>query len=56
MCEKAVREAVKEVDGVREVRVDRTAERVSVDRLPSVSVESLVAAIESAGFSADLVD
>ena len=56
MCEKAVREAVRELDGVKEVRVDRTAERVWVDCTLGVSVETLEAAIESAGFRAQLVE
>ncbi len=56
MCEKAVRVAVKEVGGVKEVRVDRNAERVSVDCQPGVSVEALAAAIESAGFRAEFID
>ena len=56
MCEKAVRGAVKEVDGVKEVRVDREAKRVSVDCTADVSVETLAAAIESAGFRAELVE
>ena len=56
MCESAVRGAVKEVDGVKEVRVDRKAKRVSVDCAPGVSVETLAEAIESAGFRAELIE
>ncbi len=57
MCEKAVRAAVKEVDGVEDVRIDREAERVWVDCTAAVSTEALIAAIESAGtFQAEVVN
>ncbi len=56
MCEKAVRAAVKEVDGVEDVRIDREAERVWVDCTAAVSTEALIAVIESAGkFQAEVV-
>ena len=57
MCEKAVRAAVKEVDGVEDVRIDREAGRVWVDCTAAVSTEALIAAIESAGkFQAEVVN
>ena len=57
MCEKAVRWAVKEVDGVKDVRIDRKAQRVWVDCAAAVSAEELVAAIESTGkFRAEVVN
>ncbi len=57
MCEKAVRGAVKEVDGVKDVRIDRNAERVWVDCTAAVSTEALIAVIESAGkFQAEVVN
>ncbi len=57
MCEKAVRGAVKEVDGVKDVRIDREAERVWVDCAAEVSAKALVDAIESAGkFQAEVVN
>ncbi len=53
LCGKAISKSLRGVEGVREVRVDQDAERVTVVALPEVATASLVTAIESAGrFSA----
>ena len=49
MCGKAISKSLRGVEGVREVRVDQEAERVTVVASPGIGTASLVAAIESAG-------
>ncbi len=49
MCGKAISKSLRGVEGVREVRVDQEAERVTVVASPGIGTTSLVAAIESAG-------
>ncbi len=49
LCGKAISKSLRGVEGVREVRVDQEAERVTVVASPGIGTASLVAAIESAG-------
>ena len=49
-CEQTVGEALREVNGVTDVRVDRDAERASVDG--DADVATLVQAVEDAGYTA----
>ncbi len=49
LCGKAISKSLRGVEGVREVRVDQDAERVTVVASPEVATDSLLAAIESAG-------
>ncbi len=49
LCGKAISKSLRGVEGVREVRVDQEAERVTVVTSPEVATDSLLAAIESAG-------
>ncbi len=49
MCGKAISKSLRGVEGVREVRVDQEAARVTVVASPGIGTASLVAAIESAG-------
>ncbi len=49
LCGKAISKSVRGLEGVREVRVDQEAERVTVVTSPEVATASLLAAIESAG-------
>ncbi len=49
LCGKAISKSLRGVEGVREVRVDQEAERVTVVTSPGVATDSLRAAIESAG-------
>ncbi len=49
LCGKAISKSLRGVEGVREVRVDQDAERVTVVASPGIGTASLVAAIESAG-------
>ncbi len=49
LCGKAISKSLRGVEGVREVRVDQEAERVTVVTTPEVATDSLLAAIESAG-------
>ncbi len=49
MCGKAISKALRGVEGVRDVRVDQEAERVTVVASPGIGTASLVAAIESGG-------
>ncbi len=49
MCDKAISKSLRGVEGVREVRVDQEAERVTVVASSGIGTASLVAAIESAG-------
>jgi len=49
LCGKAIEKSLRGVEGVREVRVDQEAERVTVETAPQVATDSLLAAIESAG-------
>ncbi len=49
LCGKAISKSLRGVEGVREVRVDQEAERVTVVASPEVATDSLLAAIESAG-------
>ncbi len=49
LCGKAISKSLRGVEGVREVRVDQEAERVTVVASPEVGTASLLAAIESAG-------
>ena len=49
LCGKAIEKSLRGVEGVREVRVDQEAERVTVVTSPEVGTASLLAAIESAG-------
>ena len=57
LCGKAISKSLRGVEGVREVRVDQEAERVTVVASPDVATDSLLAAIKSAGsYTAALVD
>ena len=57
LCGKAISKSLRGVEGVREVRVDQDAERVTVVTSPDVATDSLLAAIESAGsYTAALVE
>ncbi len=49
LCGKSISKSLRGVEGVREVRVDQDAERVTVVASPGVGTASLLAAIESAG-------
>ena len=50
-CEQTVDEALRGVDGVTDVTVDREAERASVEGDPDV--DELVAAVKDAGYTAN---
>jgi copper chaperone len=54
-CEMRVTKALTGVEGVREAKVDREREQaiVTVDPKTEVAVESLVAAVETAGYQAE---
>ncbi len=55
LCSKAIDKALRDVEGVRKVRVDRKAERVTVVAGAALAPEHLEQAIESAGnFRAEL--
>lgn len=49
-CEQSVEEALRGVDGVTDVDVDREAEQASVDG--DADTDALVAAVEDAGYTA----
>ncbi len=49
LCAKAIEKALRDVEGVHEVRVDRHAERVRVVARAGVPADLLEAAIEGAG-------
>ncbi len=49
LCGKAISKSLRGVEGVREVRVDQEAERVTVVTSPEIATDSLLAAIRSAG-------
>ena len=49
MCGKAISKSLRGVDGVREVRVDEDADRVTVVCSPEIDTASLMTAIEAAG-------
>ncbi len=49
LCGKAISKSLRGVEGVREVRVDQDAERVTVVAAPEIDTASLLAAIEAAG-------
>ena len=49
LCGKAISKSLRGVDGVREVRVDQEAERVTVVASTEVAADALLAAIKSAG-------
>ncbi len=49
LCGKAIEKSLRGVEGVRDVRVDQKAERVTVVTSPEVGTASPVAAIESVG-------
>ena len=49
MCGKAISKSLRGVEGVREVRVDEDADRVTVVCSPEIDTASLMAAIEAAG-------
>lgn len=56
LCAKAIEKGLRGVDGVRDVQIDRDAERVRVVASSSLSASVLEAAIEDAGsYEADLV-
>lgn len=57
LCAKAVEKGLRGVDGVRDVQIDRKAERVRVVASDDISPSVLETAIEGAGsYEADLVD
>jgi len=57
LCAKAIENGLRGVDGVRDVQIDREAERVRVVASSSLSATALEAAIEGAGrYEADLLD
>ncbi len=49
LCGKAISKSLQGVEGVREVRVDEDADRVTVVASPEIDTALLLAAIESAG-------
>jgi copper chaperone CopZ len=49
MCGKAISKSLRRVEGVREVRVDEDADRVTVVASSTIDTASLLAAIEAAG-------
>lgn len=49
-CEQTVEEALEDVEGVSDVRVDRDEERATVEG--DAGVDELVTAVEEAGYSA----
>ena len=49
MCGKAISKSLRGVEGVREVRVDEDADRVTVVTSSTLDTASLLAAIEAAG-------
>ncbi len=49
LCPKAIQKSLRQVEGVKDVDVDRAAERVTVTAAPTVEADSLEHAIESAG-------
>ncbi len=49
LCGKAISKSLRGVEGVREVRVDQDAERVTMVASPGIGTASLLAAIEAAG-------
>jgi copper chaperone CopZ len=56
LCAKAIEKGLRGVDGVRDVQIDRKAERVRVIASSNLSSNALEAAIEGAGsYEADLV-
>jgi len=56
LCAKAIEKGLRGLDGVRDVQIDRDAERVRVVASSSLSASVLKAAIEGAGsYEADLV-
>jgi len=57
LCAKAIEKGLRSVDGVQDVQIDRTAERVRVIASNDLSPRALEAAIEGAGnYEADLVE
>lgn len=57
LCAKAIEKGLRGVEGVRDVQIDRKAERVQVIAAGDLSPDVLEAAIEEAGsYEADLVD
>lgn len=56
LCAKAIEKGLRGLDGVRDVQIDREAERVRVIASRDLSADRLEAAIEEAGsYEADLV-
>jgi copper chaperone CopZ len=56
LCSKAIDKAVRSVEGVRSVEIDREAEKVTVVADAAVAPDRLETAIEAAGaFEAELV-
>ena len=49
LCNKAIQESLRTVEGVKSVDVDRTTKRVTITAAPTVEANSLEHAIESAG-------
>ncbi len=49
LCSKAISKSLRRVEGVREVRVDQDADRVTVVASTEIDTASLLAAIEAAG-------
>jgi copper chaperone CopZ len=56
LCPKAIEKSLSGVQGVRSVKVDQKAERVTVVATAALAADRLVQAIESAGgFEAELI-
>jgi copper chaperone len=55
-CEMRVTKALVGVDGVRKAEVDREKEQaiITVDPKAEIALESLIAAVEAAGYQAEL--
>ncbi len=57
LCAKAIEKGLRDIDGVRDVQIDRQAERVRVSASHDLSASALEAAIEGSGnYQANLVD
>lgn len=53
-CAGSIERAVGRVEGVREVKVDREAERAVIDHEARVSREGLIALVRELGFTAQM--
>ncbi|MGV2829348.1 heavy-metal-associated domain-containing protein [Myxosarcina sp. GI1(2024)] len=56
MCAQTVREALRKVEGVKQVRINLARKNVAIAAAPEIEVDSLIEALKPTGYRAEAID